>query len=130
MKSPKTTGLSKFFFAFTDFFIRISFQFFYKYMFDIYSDGKCPQCLLDGVDSDMALNKGDHWECPICKLQARGGANITILAERGNGEFKKPQILAKTYVVGSHMYAQDRDEPLEVGSAIQSEAQLRTFLNR
>jgi len=60
-------------------------------MFDEFSDGYCPQCMLDNQRVDMVLNMSDFWECPKCRLQAHSASPMmfAILRERGTGKLRK-----------------------------------------
>lgn len=56
-------------------------------------DGDCPIHNLP-----MKANKKDHWECPKCGLQIRTMICVTILPDKGNGQFKKPIAYAEDYL--------------------------------
>ena len=58
-------------------------------MFEQYSDGYCPECLLNNQMVPMVLNKNDSWECPECHLQAtKIGCFFALLHVRGKGILK------------------------------------------
>jgi len=58
-------------------------------MFDQFSDGYRPECLLKNEMRDMILNDSDFWEYPVCHLQAcSGGGFFMLLRTRGNGRKK------------------------------------------
>lgn len=59
-------------------------------MFEKFSDGYCPQCLLEDKQNSMVANSDDFWECPECKLQCVtvGETYFAILRERGSGFIK------------------------------------------
>lgn len=60
-------------------------------MFDKFSDGYCPQCLLDNERVEMFLNMSDFWKCPKCRLQAHTASMgmYAILRERGSGQLRE-----------------------------------------
>jgi hypothetical protein len=72
-------------------------------MFDRFTDGFCPQCLLDDRQEDMFLNKHDYFECPVCRLQARKGNGIfIILTERGEGRLRSTK--ASGWILESSLF--------------------------
>ena len=99
-------------------------------MFDEYSNGLCPQCLLDDQHIPIVLNTDDFWECPICHLQARsGGGLLVILHTRGNGDLKDTK--ASSTVEGLVLSKTNSDDPFDSSSSpVQSEVELRDFLTR
>lgn len=99
-------------------------------MFDDYSDGYCPQCALQDQETEMQLNCGDYWECPVCHLQAAGGGGrLMILRQRGTGEFKKERIGASEHIVGAYVCAQSTEDPLESDGKYMNEVAFRAFLD-
>jgi len=57
----------------------------------ILSDGRCPQCIQENVNSVFQENStGGYWECPICNLQLQmlSPNYLGILNERGIGRLK------------------------------------------
>lgn len=100
-------------------------------MFIAYSDGFCPQCLLEGRDAAMHLNCQDLWECPHCHLQAAGGAgSFMILNERGNGNFKPGPTSATDYIVGAFINREREDDPMQSDGPFASESQFREFIKK
>lgn len=97
-------------------------------MFDQFSDGYCPQCLLDSKRTDMILNTDDFWECPTCQLQARsGGGAFVILRIRGKGSLKDTK--ASQCVSGWFLRKAKNDDLRSPDSfPVKSEAELREFL--
>jgi hypothetical protein len=59
-------------------------------MFDPFSDGYCPQCLLDDKKIPLVVYQMDFWECPSCRLQcvSDGVSVLSIIRERGDGQLK------------------------------------------
>lgn len=55
--------------------------------------GSCP---IHGVE--MKVNKQDHWECSTCGLQIRTTICVTVLPDKGKGEFKKPLAYASNHL--------------------------------
>jgi len=100
-------------------------------MFDNYNDGYCPQCALQDQEIEMALNREDYWECPVCRLQAAGGGGrFMILRQRGSGEFKSERVVATSHIVGAYVCAQSAEDPLASDGKYLDEAAFRTFLER
>jgi hypothetical protein len=97
-------------------------------MFDRFTDGFCPQCLLEDRQEDMLLNEHDYFECPVCRLQARKGNGIfIILTERGQGRLRSTK--ASDWVLGFVLFKStsldifaDQPEPF------QGEEDFRGFL--
>lgn len=60
-------------------------------MFDQFTDGYCPQCLLRNERVEMVLNSSDFWECPVCRLQGHtaSGGMFALLRERGTGKLRE-----------------------------------------
>ncbi len=99
-------------------------------MFDSFSDGYCPQCLLDDQNTPMAQNTRDFWECPTCRLQARsGGGVLVILRTRGDGRLRENNTKATSFVVGWFLGKADSDDPFHGSSPFDNEAELREFLS-
>lgn len=69
----------------------------------IYSDGFCPQCLLDGDHQEMTLNDDDFWECPKCRVQAHSASfgMFAILDKRGRGSLRTDKATSNRQVIGS-----------------------------
>jgi hypothetical protein len=67
-------------------------------MFDPFSDGYCPQCLLEDKKNPLVVNQMDFWECPSCRLQciSDGVAVLSIMRGRGDGQLK--DILATDWI--------------------------------
>jgi hypothetical protein len=100
-------------------------------MFDDFSDGFCPQCLLEDRHEGMLLNDGDYFECPVCRLQARKGGGIFILLpERGRGRLRTTPTLATDWVLGFFLFKSLSPDPLSEPEPepVQDEADLRRFL--
>lgn len=97
-------------------------------MFDQFSDGYCPQCLLNSKRTDMILNTNDFWECPTCRLQARGGGGVfVVLRTRGKGSLKDTK--ATKRVIGWFLGKAKSDDLLSPDSSpVKNEADLREFL--
>ena len=98
-------------------------------MFDQFSDGYCPQCMLDGNQVVMILNKMDFWECPQCQLQAHtaSAGMFALLKERGNGQLKVQE--ASKYVVGYVLTnVKDDDEFAASSEGFRSREDLQAFL--
>jgi len=99
-------------------------------MFQSYNDGFCPQCALDGEDLAMLLNRTDYWECPRCRLQAAGsGGSITVLRQRGTGDFKSHREDATRYVIGALISRQRANDPFTMGAIFTSEEDFRRYLS-
>ena len=105
-------------------------------MYDEFSDGYCPECLLDDKKIPMVINRGDLWECPECHLQACGGggaAPFVIMRIRGTGQLIPEGKKATDHICGCildraqkglttrHRYSPD-------GTGFDSEEDLRQFL--
>jgi hypothetical protein len=81
-----------------------------------FSDGFCPECLLKGKHSPMALNDADLWECSLCRLQANTAKQgmFTILSTRGSGEIKSGKTAqVATAKVSGWVLAREEDIPSE-----------------
>lgn len=72
-------------------------------MFDSFSDGYCPQCLLDDKKIPLVVNHMDVWECPVCRLRcvSDGVSVLSIIRERGNG--RPVNIIHKSNLSGKVM---------------------------
>lgn len=73
--------------------------------FDKYFDGLCPECLLQGQNQELWLNRGDLFECPECHLQISlaSGLRAAVLRRRGKGDFvslSDPYYSAKRHARG------------------------------
>lgn len=100
-------------------------------MFDNFSDGYCPECLLKDAHVEMLLNRRDYWECPTCRLQAAGGGpGFMVLRERGKGQYKSYRVAASEHVTGALITRQSADDPFESDGAFQDEAEFREFLEK
>lgn len=98
-------------------------------MFDSYSDGFCPQCLLTNQQEAMVLNRMDLWECPICHLQVAGGHGIALIQrERGEGLFRHTKVVATDHMVGVLLQKQSASDPFAGGGAFRDKEELRFFL--
>jgi hypothetical protein len=96
-------------------------------MFDKFSDGYCPQCLLDDERREMLLNSDDYWECPACHLQARGGSGMFVLLRtRGKGRLKTTK--ATDYVNGWVLCRADLNDQLKNGDSFKDLSDLRNFV--
>ena len=99
-------------------------------MFDQYSDGFCPQCLLVNRRVAMKLNDSDFWECTDCHLQAhsRSKGMFAIMHKRGNcAEFRNAEATAS--VIGWVLSPASAEAPFKPQGGFNSEAELRTFLS-
>lgn len=90
-------------------------------MFDPFSDGYCPQCLLDDRKVPMQLNVNNFWECPVCHLQAMARGIFTILRTRGSGKWS-PRVAgtkATDEIIGSVLTKLEswRGDPKDAGIA-------------
>lgn len=100
-------------------------------MFDSYSDGFCPQCLLANKQVAMGLNRMDFWECPNCRLQMSGnGVAVMVLRLRGQGIFKQCKVAATDHLVGVLLQKQSTTDPLASGGNFRDEKDFRTFLEK
>lgn len=100
-------------------------------MFDKYSDGYCPQCMLDNKMVSMMLNLDDLWECPECRLQAHNCSAffIAIMRKRGKGELKRHK--ATDHVRGIILTRAAADDQFGVDSSgFGDENDLRVYLNK
>jgi hypothetical protein len=96
-------------------------------MFDQYSDGYCPQCLLDRKQEAMILNDHDFWECPACHLQARSASgHFVLLRTRGEGRLKSTK--ATEHIVGCFICRAELEDQFKTGSWFNNESELRNFL--
>ena len=99
-------------------------------MFDVYSDGYCPQCLLDNRRMAMKLNDSDLWECPDCHLQAhsRSKGMFAIMRQRGNNvQFRDAE--ATAFVIGWVLSPASAEAPYKPKGGFGSETELRAFLS-
>jgi hypothetical protein len=98
-------------------------------MFNKYSDGYCPQCLLEDYEIPLVVNNMDFWECPVCRLQCHSCtfSVLSIMRERGEGLLKEIQatfwINKFTLSRGDKKSITDSD-----GSIFKDEEELRDFL--
>jgi len=99
----------------------------------MYTDGYCPQCLLDADHQEMTLNTDDFWECPKCQLQAHSASSgfLAILTERGHGHLKTEKAISNRQVIGVILTRGQYEFP--EGPSIdprgfRSEEELREFL--
>jgi len=103
-------------------------------MFDQFSDGYCPECLLKNEMRDMILNDSDFWECPVCHLQARsGGGFFVLLRTRGNGRLKTTKATDPgNRAIGLVLIRAKIDNKFEVDVSedFKSEDDLREFLTK
>lgn len=98
-------------------------------MFDQFSDGYCPQCLLDNERREMLLNGDDFWECPTCHLQARnGGGMFVLLRTRGKGRLKSSK--ATDFVGGWVLCRAELEDQYKTGEDFKDESALRAFLTK
>ena len=95
-------------------------------MFDKFSDGLCPQCLLDGARTPMRLNHDDLWECPTCRLLAIGNQFCFIL-QRSRGSGLTSATEATGFVHGLVLMASQKTDATR-GLSLDTEEQLRRFL--
>jgi len=98
-------------------------------MFDPYSDGYCPQCLLGNKQIPLVVNHMDFWECPECRLQcvSDGDSVLSIMRERGNGCLK--DILATDWVKRFSLSRTDlKDITKSDGSRFSDERELMEFI--
>ena len=98
-------------------------------MFDAFSDGYCPQCLLEGRRVALKLNQADFWECPDCHLQAhtRSLGMLAVMRTRGNCRVFRREV-APDCVIGWVVCRAAAEAPYKPGGELGSEAELRTFL--
>ena len=99
-------------------------------IFDQYSDGFCPQCLLVNRRVAMKLNDSDFWECPDCHLQAhsRSKGMFAIMHKRGKcAEFRNVEATAS--VIGWVLSPAAAEAPFKPQGGFNSEAELRIFLS-
>ena len=100
-------------------------------MFSSFSDGFCPQCLLDNREIVMNLNRQDLWECPCCHLQGAGRAGgLMLLNVRGSGTFRQKATAATDFIVGALLTKQKEDDPLTPGGAFTSETEFRELIRK
>jgi len=98
-------------------------------MFNKYSDGYCPQCLLEDYEIPLVINNMDFWECPVCRLQCHycTFSVLSIMRERGEGLLKEIQatfwINKFTLSRGDKKSITDSDS-----STFEDEEELRDFL--
>ena len=100
-----------------------------KTMFDEFSDGYCPQCLLENRRVAMKLNGSDLWECPYCHLQAHSKSKgmFAIMRQRGNSvQFRDAEATAS--VIGWVLSPAIAEAPYKPKGGFGSEAELRAFL--
>jgi hypothetical protein len=97
-------------------------------MFDQFSDGYCPECLLADRKVTMILNRSDFWECPECRLRAHTASlnMFALLRERGAGRLKETR--ATDHVVGFVLTRADAKDYFSADSSgFKSEQELRLF---
>lgn len=100
-----------------------------KRMFDPFSDGYCPQCLLEDKKNPLVVNQMDFWECPSCRLQcvSDGISVLSIIRERGDGQLK--DIVATEWI---KMFTLSRTPMNDItksdGSTFRNEEELRGYL--
>jgi len=100
-------------------------------MFDRFSNGYCPQCMLDGNRFMMQLNDKELWECPECHLQAHTATAgmFAVLRERGTGKLE--ELRATDRVVGRILTKADAEDQTQADtSGFKMEAELRAFLEK
>jgi len=98
-------------------------------MFDRFSDGFCPQCLLEDRQVEMLVNRMDLWECPDCGLQgAGGGPALIVQRERGKGVFKNYRLSATEHLRGVWLARQSVGDWATADGAFRDEAEFRAFL--
>lgn len=98
-------------------------------MFDQFSDGDCPQCLLENRRIPMVLNDDDFWECPTCRLQAStsGMGMFAIQRKRGKGNLREEK--ATPWVRGLVLTKAHAEDPYRPdASGFDDELSLRKFL--
>jgi len=98
-------------------------------MFDKYSDGYCPQCLLENRRLIMKLNDCDFWECPDCHLQAhsRSAGMFAIMRTRGScTDFKDSQSV--DFIMGWILSPATAEAPYRPQGGFSAETDLRRFL--
>ena len=98
-------------------------------MFEKFSDGYCPQCLLDDKKVPLVTNTMDFWECPACRLQcvSDGIATLSIIRARGDGRLK--DLVATDWVKRFTLSRSDiNDITKSDGSVFSEERELRGFL--
>ena len=98
-------------------------------MFDKFSDGYCPQCLLDDQHIPLMVNQLDFWECPHCRLQcvSDGVSVLSIIRERGEGRLK--DISAPEWVKRFTLSRSKVNDISESdGSVFSGEEELREFI--
>ena len=98
-------------------------------MFDEFSDGYCPQCLLEDQRVAMKLNDVDFWECPDCHLQAhsRSSGMFAIMRTRGNCTDFRYEVATK-FVNGWVLSQAAAEAPYKPEGGFGCEEDLRTFL--
>jgi hypothetical protein len=98
-------------------------------MFDEFSDGCCPQCLLENRRVAMKLNDADFWECPDCHLRghSRSPGMFAIMRSRGHCEVLK-NIQATDFVVGWVLSPAAAERPYLPIGGFNSETEFRKFL--
>jgi hypothetical protein len=99
-------------------------------MFEPYSDGYCPQCLLEEQKVAMQLNGEDFWECPQCQLQANSimpGFFALLPLRAKSGQLK--QAKATDQIEGWAICPAETASPYFPRPEIFSEAQLKAFLS-
>jgi len=104
-------------------------------MFEQFSDGYCPECMLNDKKVPMMLNTGDLWECPECRLQATSGSvgTFVLLRKRGTGQLSTSMTKATDNVIGWLLDKAQKGSSLRKcfspeGSGFDSEEELRQFL--
>lgn len=98
-------------------------------MFNEFSDGFCPQCLLEDKIIPLVQNNMDFWECPECRIQCHTCTSsvLSIMRERGDGLLK--DIQATDWVKRYILSRGDKDSITRSdGSTFSNEHELREFL--
>lgn len=95
-------------------------------MFDKFSDGFCPECLLGDARTAMRLNHDDLWECPTCRLLAIG-TQLFLIVQRSRGSGHIGSAQATKFVHGSVLMA-SREDDVNRGLPLGTAEQLRAFL--
>ncbi|MCX8492981.1 MAG: hypothetical protein ORN23_01965 [Chthoniobacterales bacterium] len=101
-------------------------------MFEEFSDGLCPHCLLSEKDNPMRINRRDNWECPECHLCAVSPKPLFIVRKKkGMGNFRETVTLATEKVAGFQLCIEGPNGYLEDDyTPVKSEDELRDFLSK
>ena len=100
-------------------------------MFDSFSNGYCPQCLLEDKKISLVVNQLDFWECPVCRLQcvSDGVSVLSIIRERGDGHLK--DILATDWIKRFTLSRTKMDDITKSdGFTFRNEEELKGFLEK